>query len=194
MTALLKSLMTADEFMDWPGDGAPGKHILVNGVIKAMAPSSGTHGILQATVAHLLLSHLKAAGSRCRVATEPGVRPRLQHKINVRVPDIAVTCGPRTAGAEKFLPEPTVICEVLSPSNDDDTYESIAACMTVPTLSEVLVVDSERVYVEIWRKDDAGAWPKEPLMFGAGETFTLASISVSLAVDEVYADTRFGPI
>jgi hypothetical protein len=30
--------------------------------------------------------------------------------------------------------------------------------------------------------------------FGPGETFTLASISVSLAVDEVYADTRFGPI
>ena len=50
-----------------------------------------------------------------------------------------------------------MICEVLSPSNDVDTYESIAACMTVPTLSEVMVVDSERVYVEIWRKDAAGA-------------------------------------
>jgi Uma2 family endonuclease len=191
MTALLSPLMTAEQFMDWPGHGRLGKHVLINGVIKAMAPSSGTHGILQAVIAHLFGNHLKANGSRCRVATEPGVRPLLLHKTNVRAPDVSVFSGPRTTGPEKFRPDPILICEVSS--NTDDTYESNAACMTVPTLTEVLVIDSERVYAEIWRKDDASAWPKEPLTFGPGETFTLASISVSLAVDEVYADTRFGP-
>jgi Uma2 family endonuclease len=142
----------------------------------------------------LIGNHLKVTNRRCRVAIEPGVRPRLKSKINVRVPDVSVFCGPKTKVPEKSLPDPVLICEVLSPSNVDETYETIAACMTLPTLSEVLVVDSERVHVDIWHKDDAGLWPTEPVAFGVGNTFTLASISVSLAVDAVYADTRFGPI
>jgi Uma2 family endonuclease len=54
MTALPKlvpSRMTVEEFLDWPGDGSGKKFELVDGEPRALAPASGTHGRIQATLA-----------------------------------------------------------------------------------------------------------------------------------------------
>jgi Uma2 family endonuclease len=43
--------MTAAEFLDWDGGGHQGKLELVNGVVRAMPPASGTHALIQAKLA-----------------------------------------------------------------------------------------------------------------------------------------------
>ncbi len=181
--------MTAEEFISWGGDGHPGKLELVNGVVRAMSPASGTHALLQSTIARILGNHLQKTGRPCRVGTEAPIRPRMRSNENVRAPDIAVTCVPKSKD-EKFFPDPILIVEVLSPSNQRETWESIWACATIPAIQEVLVVESERVHVAVYSKDEAGAWPEHPQVIESGGRVRLASIDAEIALSDIYADTN----
>ena len=181
--------MTADEFIDWDGGGHQGKLELVHGEVRAMSPASGTHALIQATVAHIIRTHLQARRLPCRVGTEAPVRPRILTQSNVRAPDIAVTCLPPTAN-ERFFPDPVLIIEVLSPSNQRETYESISACATIPTLAEVAVIDSERVAAKVFRKSETDGWPLDGEVIGPGDVLRLDSIGFAVPLAELYADTH----
>ena len=114
---------------------------------------------------------------------------RVPPNVNVRAPDIAVTCIPKSPN-EKFFPDPVLIIEVLSPGNQRETWESIWACATIPTVQEVMVVDSERVHVTVSTKDANGEWPLEPEVVQAGGTARLASIDADISLADIYADTN----
>jgi Uma2 family endonuclease len=181
--------MTADAFMDWVDTGPPGKKVLIDGVIVAMAPTSPTHGTIQANIAILVGGHLRSRNSSCRVATEAAVQPRIRNKTNVRIPDLMVTCGPVPAKSQKFHPDPILIIEVLSPGNSDDTAGSILACATIPSVMEMLVVDSSRVFAEIWRRDATGAWPKDPDQIEPGDAIALTTIDMTFNLTDAYVGT-----
>jgi Uma2 family endonuclease len=181
--------MTADAFMDWVDTGPPGKKVLIDGAIVAIVPTSPTHGTIQANIAHLLRAHLLARNSPCRVATEAAVQPRIRNKTNVRIPDLIVTCGPVPLKTQKFHPDPLLIIEVLSPGNSDDTAGSILACATIPSVTEMLVVDSSRMFAEIWRRDATGAWPKDPDPIAPGDAFELTSIDMTFNLTDAYVGT-----
>src|SRR5580658_7715307 len=100
---LAPSRMSVAEFLDWPGDGTGAAHELVDGEIRAMAPASIAHGVIQANIAALLQNHLTGTG--CKVVTAPGVIPRVRSAANMRVPDLAVNCTADEAG-QRALPEP----------------------------------------------------------------------------------------
>lgn len=181
--------MNIDQFMKWDGGAHHGKLELVDGIVRAMVPASETHGTIQARLAYLLTRHLVERGSGCRVVTEGGVVPRLNHGHNVRVPDLVVTCAPPDA-SRMTVSEPILLVGVLWPGNEAETWESIRAAVTIPTMTEDLVVDSERIHAEVWRKDDQGAWPKDPEVIESGGAVRLASIDAALAIAEVYAGTQ----
>lgn len=180
--------MTVQEFLDWDGGGLLGKLELINGEVRAMSPASGTHAIIQGNLAYLIGAHLRASSKPCRVGTEAPVVPRLHANDNVRAPDLAVTCSSETSG--KTFPDPVLIIEVLSPSNHRETWESIIACATIPTLSEIAVIDSERRHVEVYRKDAQGAWPKDPEIVADDGVLRLESIEAGLPVAEIYSGTH----
>ena len=113
--------------------------------------------------------------------------PHLHANDNVRAPDLAVTCSPSVTG--RIFPEPVLIIEVLSPSNQRETWESIWACATIPSLTEIAVVDSERLRAEVFRRDSHGSWPKTGISIGAGGTIELDSIGAALPLADVYAVT-----
>jgi Uma2 family endonuclease len=180
--------MTVAEFLDLPGDGQPGKRELVHGVIRAMAPPSPTHGVLQARIAGRIEAHLTKRKSPCRVGTEVGITPIWDPKHNVRAPDVTVTCKLATRG-ERTFPDPVLIVQILSPSNEKDTWESIQACATIPTLAEIVVVAFDAVRMSIFRKRPDGVWPEQPEIVEAGGTVRLASIDAGFEIDEIYAGT-----
>jgi Uma2 family endonuclease len=105
--------MTVADFLAWPGDGTGRKFQLVDGEVRAMSPSSTTHGRIQSSLARLIGNNLSARGSPCDVITEPGVATRVHASTNVRVPDLGVTCTPDTAG-ERLIPDPVLLIEILS--------------------------------------------------------------------------------
>lgn len=178
--------LTVREFLEAP-QTAPGRHELVNGVIRAMSPASSTHAIIQANLAGLIWQHLRNSGRPCRVGTEAPVVPHLHANDNVRAPDLAVTCSPATSG--KTFPDPVLIIEVLSPSNQRETWESIWACATIPSLNEIVVVDSERQRAEVFRRDSHGSWPKTGISIGPGGMIELDSIGATFPLAELYSGT-----
>ena len=180
-------LMTAEQFLAWDGGGHVGKLELVNGEVVAMSPASGTHALIQANLAGLIWAHLRAKKIPCRVGTEAPVQPQLHANDNVRAPDLAVTCAPLSAA--KTFPDPVLIVEVLSPSNHKDTWDSIYAMSTIPSLQEIVVVDSERIHVEVYRRGTDGAWPKHGEVCQASGTVRLNSISADFIVAEIYSGT-----
>ncbi len=179
--------MTAEEFLAWDGGGHVGKLELVEGEVRAMSPASGTHALIQGNLTGLLFGHIKSKGLPCRVAPEAPVQPQLHANDNVRAPDIAVSCSKKKVG--KTFPEPVLIVEILSPSNRRQTWESIHAMASISTLKEIVVVESEKIHVEVFRRGEDGAWPKTGEVSEAGGTLRLESMSAEFPVAEVYSGT-----
>ena len=168
MVAQLKlgpSRMTVAEFLDWEGDDADRKFELIDGEPRAMAPASITHGTIQASVARLLGNHL--VGTGCRVITAPGVIPRVRSSANMRVPDLAVNCIADTAG-QRALPDPILIIEILSSSNEAETRQNVWAYASIPSVQEILLVRSTEIAAEVLRRQANGDWPAQPQAIEGG--------------------------
>ena len=177
--------MTTDQFYAWDGGGHLGKLELVDGVVRATAPAAVAHGSIQANLAYLLNAHLRATNSLCCVYLGSGVVPGIDRRCNVRVPDLTVTCTPLTL-SDKTVPNPVLIVEVLSPSNEGDTWESIRAVATLPSLQEILVIASTTRDVLICRRQADGSWPSDGEPVPDGGTVTLVSLGAELPVAEIY--------
>ena len=184
----IPAVMTVDEFIAWPGDGQGGRYQLVDGALRAMSPASATHGIIQANLAGIIRDHLNIPGNPCRVATEPAVAVRARAKHNLRVPDLGVSCEPDRPG-EVALNEPVLLIEILSPGNSDDTWDNVWACTTIPSVKEILIVHSARVFAELLRRQDDGSWPKGPEEFEGNGVLRLASIGFEGPLKSAYGKT-----
>lgn len=100
--------------------------------------------------------------------------PRVNARENFRIPDLGVTCVP-DAARQIATPEPILLVEVLSPSNKSSTWSNIWAFSTIPSLGEVLVVDSVRVEVRVLTREADGTWPDNPTTVAEGEVRLPAS-------------------
>ena len=180
--------MTVEEFFAWDGGGHVGKLELVDGVVRAVAPPSATHSLIQANHAAAIKTHPRASKSPCRVGTEAGVIPLMGSRIDARIPDLAVTCSPKLDSLT--FEDPILIVEVISPSNEDESWESVRAVALLTSVKEVLVVQSTEVRAELFRRRPNGDWPIEPLEHGAGDILRLESIGLYLAMAEIYESTH----
>jgi Uma2 family endonuclease len=188
---LLKSptAMSVSDFLDWRGDGSGRKFQLVDGELRAMSPGSATHGTIQMTMGRLIGNELVGSGGRCRVVSEPAVATRVRANINLRVPDLGVTCTPDAAG-QQTLPDPILLIEILSPGNASDTWDNVWSYTTIPSVREIVVVHSTRVFAEVLRRGADGNWPPEPEEIGPGATLRLDTIAFACPLSDVYAQTH----
>lgn len=180
--------MSLNEFLAWdPGDRSGRAWQLIDGEPVAMAPGSETHAAIQSEIARLLGNHLLEQRSPCRVLTEPGIVPRVRANRNFRVPDLGVTCAPPSQGL--MMPEPVLLIEILSPSNEAETRANIWAYATVPSVQEILAVHSTRIEAELLRRNTDGNWPAEPDIIAAGGVLTLSGIRYSTPLTSLYRTT-----
>jgi len=182
--------MIVAEFLDWPGDGSGRRFKLVDGEPRAQDPASTTHGIIQATIGRLLGNHL--VETRCKVVMAPDIIPRVRASMNMRVPDIAVNCVPDERG-QRALPDPILIIEILSPSNERETRENVWAYATIPSLREILLVRSTEIAAELLRRQEDGSWPEQPRLVAENDAVDLDSIGFSASPAIFYDDTHLRP-
>ncbi len=190
MTAIRKpdeETMTVDAFFAWDGGGHVGKLELVNGRVRAMAPASEAHSTIQLNIGVAIHVHLKATGSRCRAGTEAPVIPPMMGRINARAPDIVVTCAPPSP--DKVFQDPILIVEVLSPSNEKDTWETIGTLAALTSMREIMVVQSTAVEVRVFTRDANGGWPTDPVISTAGGLAHLPSLDLTIPVADIYEGT-----
>jgi Uma2 family endonuclease len=180
--------MTVTEFLAWPGDPSKRRYQLVEGEPVAMAPAARRHGAIQAELGALLRNHLRERGSPCIVITEPGISPRIRTEWNVRIPDLAVTCGPDDG--QHLVADPVLVVELLSPSNEAETWANVWTYSTVPTVREMLVVSTIEIRAWLLRRSDDGSWPErfEEILGHSGQV-ALRSIDAVFDLRAFYATT-----
>ena len=181
--------MTVDEFLKWDSDDGF-RYELVDGEPRAMAPASTLHGFLQNELGSLIRNHLLEKASGCEVVANPGVVPRLLSEHNVRIPDLAVTCSPLAAG-QATLPDPVLVIEILSPSNQAKTWTNVWAYTSILSVQEILVLRADRMVAELLRRPPQGEWPERPMAITAGE-LVLESIGFRVGLAGLYARTGLG--
>ena len=178
--------MTVEEFLEWcPEDGQ--RWQLVDGTPHAMAPGKTWHNSLQMEVGRQIGNHLLERGSRCIVGGPSGVIPQVRSRYNLRVPDLVVTCEPRVTN-EAAVIAPLVIVEILSPSNQADTWANVWTYLTIPSLREILVLHSLKVRADVLRRAEDGHWPDSPDTVTEGD-LTLDSIGFRAPLIGLYRTT-----
>ena len=179
--------LSVDEFLAWcPEDNLVWQ--LVDGEPQAMAPANRTHGAVQNELGALLRNHLVSRGDGCSVVMTPGVVPKVNASHNMRVPDLAVTCSPYMT-EEAGLSDPVLIVEILSPSNQAETWANVWTYTTIPSVQEILVVRVVRIGAEVLRRKADGTWPEEPVSLEGGD-LVLHSIGFTVPLAALYRTTR----
>jgi Uma2 family endonuclease len=189
MTAALKIpvRMTVSEFLAW---NPPGQELwqLVDGEPQAMPPDDRTHGAIQGELARIIGNHLSETGGRCSLVITPGVVPHVQADTNMRVPDLAVTCSDYE-NEEAALADPVLLIEVLSPSNQSETWADVWAYTTIPSVREILVARTAQMGAALLGREADGSWPKRPIDIEAGELI-LESIGLRVPLSAIYRTKR----
>ena len=181
-------MMTADEFSRWPGDGLHWRHALIDGKPVAMNPPSYRHGDIHGRLMRVLGNHLAehrpgCGAPDCSAAVGVGVQPRAAADVNVRVPDLTVACGEQR---RHYAQDPLLIAEILSPSNEKETREAVRACLSIPSLQEVLVLDSLGVAAEVLTRQPDGAWPANPVLLLDDAELALVSLGFRCPLRDLY--------
>ncbi len=160
---------------------ASARHELVGGQTHEMVGASQVHNLITVTLAarlHGLLAapwRVYASDAKVRVGDD------------FYYPDVVVSKEP-VAPEVYYLTEPVVIVEVLSPTTEArDRLEKRLAYRRLPSLAECVLVAHDRRAAEIFRRSDEG-WELESYV--AGESLHLASRSLRLALDDIYACVR----
>ncbi len=179
--------MSVDEFLNWEsGDFVT--YELVDGEPRAMAPTNRTHGALQSELDSLIRNHLRASGSPCDIVIAPGVIPHLFADHNMRIPDLGVTCTSYDT-EQAALPEPVLLIEMLSPSNQAKTWTNVWTYTSIPSVREILVLYTNRIAAELLRRSADGSWP-ERMTVNSDDDLVLDSIGFRVPLAEIYARTR----
>ncbi len=178
--------MSVAEFLDWnPGGGE--RWQLVDGEPHAMAPARRMHRILQAALSAKIYPHLLAQGGRCSVVIEPGIVPRVRADQNIRIPDLAVTCSDPMVN-EAVLTEPILVVEILSPSNQAETWSNVWTYTTITSITEIVVLRTAVIGADVLRRLPDGSWPVEPEKLSGGE-LVFDSIWLRIPLADLYVMT-----
>ena len=106
----------------------------------------------------------------------------------MRVPDLAVRCTEPEI-EEATVENPVLIIEILSPSNQAETWANVWTYITIPSVREILVLSSLGVAADILRRRADGTWPEEPEEITQGDLI-LESIGFRVPLADIYRTTR----
>jgi len=173
--------MTIDEFLHWE-DGTDTRYELLAGFVVAMAPPAARHSLLATALGGEIRSALRARPP-CRVYGEAGiVRP--DRSDTCYVADLAVTCQPLRVD-DRLIRDPILIVEILSPSTAAfDRQTKVADYRRIPSVQEILLIDSESVFAEVLRRDGE-RWITE-IVQGPGAILSLAAVPLNIPMAELY--------
>ncbi|MCC7348637.1 MAG: Uma2 family endonuclease [Variibacter sp.] len=181
--------MSQDEFLAWQ-EKQDKLYELVDGLpvlpVKMMTGASRAHDrVVVNTIASL---HRQLRGGPCQPTTDD-LAVRVPSG-NVRRPDVTVECG-RGDRRDTAVREPRLVVEVLSPSTMSfDRIRKIPEYQGVPTISHILLVDTEAPRIDCWSREGDGRWSQTKLD-GLAARIDLPTIGATLTLEEVFEGLDF---
>jgi Uma2 family endonuclease len=178
--------MSIEEYLDWePLQDC--RYEYVNGEVFAMTGGSIPHNDIALNIYRNLYPHLRARNCRINVAD---VKVQISSYSPYYYPDVIVSCDARDLNARKFIQFPKLIVEVLSPGTEaKDRGEKFSFYRTISTLEEYILVESEKIGVEYYRRGEGRMWLYYP--YTIGDIITIESIDFNCAVDLFYEGISF---
>ncbi|MBD2652493.1 Uma2 family endonuclease [Synechocystis sp. FACHB-383] len=178
---------TPQEYLDWEAL-QEFRHEYLDGQILAMTGGTIAHNLIGLNLATLLKSHLRGTGCRVFMAD---VKVKVALASSFHYPDVMVSCDDREQEAVQFIQFPCFIAEVLSPSTEAyDRGEKFRRYRQLPSLMEYLLVDSNKMAVDLFSRNSQGRW--ELISYEEGDLLSLETINWECSLASLYEDVIGG--
>ncbi len=178
--------MTAVEYLAWEPQQEQ-RYEYINGEIVAMTCGTVPHNDIAINLLTALLPPVRASGCRINMAD---VKLCVNETGLYYYPDLMVSCHPQDLNARKFIQFPKLIVEVLSPGTaDKDRTDKFTDYQSIPTLQEYLLISSEKISAECYRRGEGRMWLYYP--YSSGDLIALESLGLTLAIEQLYTSIDF---
>ena len=173
--------MTIEEYLAWELDQDI-RYEYINGEVFAMTGGTIPHNDIALNLYTSLRPHLRPRGCRINVSD---VKLQVTSKGPYFYPDLIVSCHPEDINARKFIQNPKLIVEVLSPSTSGkDREEKFRYYLTIPSLQEYILIDSEKISVERYCRGEGRMWLY--YQYTIGDIITFSSIAFEFPIEMLY--------
>ena len=161
------------------------RHEYIDGVVYAMVGASDRHGLIAGNLFSALRPQVR--GTPCQLfIADMKVLIQIEDQTIFYYPDLVLSCDPGDRHAY-YRASPCMIVEVLSESTRRlDQQEKLNAYLTLPSLREYLLIDQDRMLVQVYRK--SANWTPQVVTAGA---LLFECLDVELSLDQIYEDIPF---
>ena len=160
----------------------------IGGEVYAMAGASDKHHRISANIFIKLDFHLEK--SKCQ-AFMAEMKLRADEKT-FYYPDVFVSCD-QSPKSEFYREEPILIIEVASPSTrQTDRREKLRVYQQIPTVQEYVIVEQEKIHIELHRRQPDGRWIT--YFYNEGdfdEIIEFQSVGMKITLEEIYRRVDF---
>lgn len=178
--------LTPEEYFVWE-EQQRDRHEYLNGEVYAMSGGTINHSEISINFGAVLKAHMR--GSGCKVLNSDA-RANIFETTDYVHPDLSVTRDERDKTTKQFIIYPCLVVEVLSPSTEAyDRGNKFKWYRQNPSLQEYVLVDSEAISIEIFRRTAQDAW--QILNYQAGDSVELQSVDLTFPIEAIYEDIVF---
>jgi Uma2 family endonuclease len=178
--------LTPEEYFVWEEQQLL-RHEYLSGEVYAISGGTQNHGRIASNIIFILKGHLRGGG--CQVGNSD-CRVNIFETKDYVYPDVSVTCDERDRTAIQAIQYPCLIVEVLSASTASyDRGDKFRMYRRNPSLQDYVLVDAEKIAIDLYRKNDRGNW--EIFNYQSGDNIDLQSIGLSFSIESVYEDIIF---
>jgi Uma2 family endonuclease len=183
----LKSKISVEDYLE--GEKiSPVKREYVYGEVYAMADTSDKHNRIALNIASKLDNHL--GNSTCETFIGD-IKVRISPNVYY-YPDVLVS-GEENPENPYFRNQPILIVEVISPSTKEiDRREKLLFYQQMPSVQEYVIVEQEKMHVEIHRRQPDGRWITYFYNDNdLDEQIEFESVGLKINLEEIYRRVKF---
>lgn len=177
---------TPEEYFDWE-ERQLEKYELIDGRVYAISGGTQNHSRIAGNILVSILTHLR--GSGCKTFNSD-CRVNIVGTSNYVHPDLSVTCDERDNESIQYITYPCLIIEVLPDRTEAyDRGKKFNLYRRNPNLLEYVLVSSQEIEIDLYRKNDVGEW--SIFSYAEGDNVELKSINLSLPIERFYEEIVF---
>ncbi|GAB2597376.1 Uma2 family endonuclease [Spirosoma areae] len=188
MIAVEKRMISPEEYLAAERQ-ALDKSEFFDGEIIPMAGATRNHNRIRDNINGRIIMHIEETDCQ---SFSSDMRVHLPATGLYAYPDIVIVCGEPELlpGGFDNLLNPAVLIEVISEGTEDyDRGRKFLRYRSIPSFQEYVLIDSQQVAVEVWRKNDLGQWTLMEQLAEPSGQFTIQTIGLTLSLAKVYIRT-----
>jgi len=163
------------------------RHEFVNGNLIPMPGTTFEHNEICFNITAVLKALLRGRGFRVYMEN---VKAQITSGRDYTYPDIVITSDPRDLEGQYIVKHPVVIIEVLSKtSRVEDSTDKFIRYKNIESLQNYLLVDSEKMVVEVRTKLENGSWEAASFV-ATDDQFPVPALAAELRFEDVYEGVR----